>query len=108
MKLRIEGQTLRIRLSEEDIQTFRTKNLLKHCIGFGDDHQLCYSLVKEVRTGFDLKFRGSDLQVMVPVEQAILWLDSNQIGIEDDVEIDDATVRIIVEKDLKPKKERYK
>jgi hypothetical protein len=108
MKLRIEGNTLRLRLSESELDTFKTVNKLKECIGFDYEHQLCYSLEKDNRKNLDLKIDNKGIQVVVPVEQTLIWLNSRQVGMEDVIEINNNAVRVIVEKDLKPKKERYK
>jgi len=108
MKLRFEGQTIRIRLSDEEIETFRAGNLLKHCIGPGDDPFLCYSLIKDPKYGFGLTLEGREIKITMPAEQALLWLNSNRIGIEETLDMGDGKIRVIVEKDLKPKKERFR
>ena len=108
MKLRIEGNTLRLRLSEDELDEFKSVNTLTDCIGFDDEQQLCYSLEKDGRKGMDLKIGSNGVQVVVPVEQTLIWLNSRQVGMEDLVEVNNKAIRVIVEKDLKPKKERYK
>jgi hypothetical protein len=97
MKLRIEGNVLRLRLKQNDLACLRDHGLVESAIRFGSGRVLSYSVVSapeadEVSANYD----GDAIRVVLPAELAIAWADSSHLAIEGPGSSD---IRIVVEKD---------
>lgn len=96
MKIRINGNFVRLRLSQSEVDQFGQTGLVGDAIQFGQ-RSLTYRLVAnddaEVSVGFD----GENITVSVPKTLATDWTQSELVGFEN---ADQSNVRILVEKDF--------
>lgn len=116
MKLRIRGNSLRLRLTRSEVAQFGDTGSVEEAIEFGGSggaasQQLIYSLVSsndiEEPTAV---FENGRITVSVPRAQAAGWTESNQVGIEAEKPLggEGRTLRILIEKDfacLEPRKD---
>jgi len=100
MKLRIRGNSLRLRLSQKEVAQLADKGRVEDVIAIGPS-KLAYALVLGDRIA--ATYEGSRIEVTVPKDRARAWSTNDaEVGIEND---DDA-LKILVEKDwscLKPR-----
>lgn len=107
MKLRIRGDSLRLRLSQGEVASFAERGALEDATVFGPDAKLVYALAFGDAVG--ATFSGTRIEVTVPVDQARAWATNEEVGIEGTIgTVDGRTLKILVEKDfacLKPRGE---
>jgi hypothetical protein len=85
VKLRTTKNSIRLRLSQEDVRTFAEKGVIEERIDFGPSSTsaLVYRLVRG-REGSDVavNFADSVLTVTVPSARADRWTSSGDVGID--------------------------
>jgi len=100
MKLRIRGNSIRLRLSQRDVKNFKENKTIENSIQFGGG-SLTYSLSSSDIPKLKCDFDGSRIQVWVPTELSQIWVDSQLVGME---HLDDSNgkdpIRILIEKDF--------
>jgi hypothetical protein len=97
MKLRILGDSLRLRLSRGEVERMRAQGRVEDVIHFGP-RRLSYVLVADAsvdapRASFD----GDTIVVRAPERAVHAWADTEQVGFD----AQDGALRILVEKDFK-------
>ncbi|MGV3502397.1 MAG: DUF7009 family protein [Adhaeribacter sp.] len=104
MKLRIQGNSLRLRLSGQEIQQFKQSGQVSETLVLGPNPEqvLHYLLIsREEATTLSAELRGNSLQVLVPAGAAAAWL--SDPGQSLSATADNGTqagLRILVEQDL--------
>jgi hypothetical protein len=100
MKLRIRGDSLRLRLSQAELTRLRETGEVCDRIGFGD-RSLDYALVSADIDAPRARFDGDRIEVALPNALAQTWIESDQVGIEADQALPTGTLRLLIEKDFK-------
>ncbi|HLJ46821.1 MAG TPA: hypothetical protein VKU01_12470 [Bryobacteraceae bacterium] len=93
MKLRISGDSIRLRLSRSEVARFVASGEVEDSVHFGGGGELTYRLqaaasAEQPRATFD----NGHIAVIVPQTDAQKWATTDQVGIEGD--------GIVVEKDF--------
>ncbi len=104
MKLRIRGNSIRLRLGQSEVAQLAKGGRVSECIRFSasPESQLTYSLVtspdeKEITA----RLAGGEITVTVPAGLAQGWANSEQVGLKQVRQIDsDASLAILIEKDF--------
>ena len=106
MKLRIEDDTLRLRLSEEEVQEFAEKGRVVAVVHFGPGPQqhMTYALERAAEANaaaVQVRFDAAGLTVLVPSAVATTWTNTEQNGFSENLPFAEARyLRVLVEKDL--------
>ncbi len=106
MKLRIEDDTLRLRLSEAEVREFAATGRVAAAVQFGPDagQRLSYALERTAPGGapaVGVRYAPGALTVLVPDAVANAWTGTAQNGFSERVALADARqLRVLVEKDL--------
>lgn len=100
MKLRIRGDSLRLRLSQAEIARLRETGEVADRIHFGD-RSLDYALVSADVLAPSARFDGDRIEVAIPHAVARGWAQSEQVGIEAEQALASGTLRLLIEKDFK-------
>lgn len=97
MKLRIKGDSIRIRLSQTEVANFQKTGVCDDAVHFGDS-ALHYSLVaSDKATVISSSFAQKQIVVTVPAGQASKWAsDETEVGFS----ADQGSLYILVEKDF--------
>ncbi len=102
MKLRIEGDNLRIRVSEDELATFQRHGRLEDKTRFGPGMALTYCLVRD-RSTTDPRadLSGGAIHIRLPAEDCYTWCTTDEEAIEGRQAIGgDQRLDIAVEKDF--------
>lgn len=105
MKLRIQGNSLRLRLSDEEVALLAQTGRLEERIEFGstDDDRLTYALeIDDQAQEMTARYEGGRIAVKLP-PSAREWARSNEISLKSEQTIDPSSgkrLRLLVEKDL--------
>src|SRR5262245_17428494 len=107
MKLRIRGNSIRLRLTKGEVDQFRTKGEVSESVNFGDS-VMRYSLRAAVDGDMPCaSFGDGELSIIVPKHYGDAWAESDEVGIEGAQPVGDGqALRILIEKDFECLAER--
>jgi len=104
VKLRIQGNSLRLRISKSELAKFVETGQLQETVYFGPEQgsELTYTLARDGnRPGLDVEASAGQVKVVVPAAVARTWADTEQVGIDGDVDLGArGKLSILVEKDF--------
>ncbi len=104
MKLRIQGNSLRLRISKLELAKFVETGRLQEIIYFGTENgsELVYILARDsVRHSLDVEASAGQVKVIVPGEMARTWAETGQVGMAATVDLGvRGKLSILVEKDF--------
>ena len=100
MKLRIQGDSIRLRLTQSEVARFAETGRVEATTHFGAGDALTYALRAADVDTLDAAFGGGRLTVLVPRAWAATWADSDEVGIEGARRCDGRTLALLVEKDF--------
>ena len=104
MKLRIEGNSIRLRLLQSEVKRLSAAGTISEDVIFGvrPDQVLRYAIT--VSAGVDVmevEFSDSQILIMIPETTALEWFTSDLMSIEREIEIDEESrLSVLIEKDL--------
>lgn len=101
MKLRIRGDSLRLRLTRSEVEALHSSGLVEGRTGFGL-REFVHALVRdELVNEVEARFDGDRISVHVPVDRIDAWASSEDVSIAHEQKIDGSrTLVILVEKDF--------
>jgi hypothetical protein len=102
MKLRIRGDSIRIRVSQGELREFAERGVVRDILHFGGGIALSYALESDSRAREPrARFADSTIAVVLPSAIVQRWAGSDQVSIEGEQAIDGPEpLRILVEKDF--------
>jgi hypothetical protein len=104
MKLRIRGNSIRLRLTRSEVETFGAIGKVEESVDFGPKKSAFgYALETRDLPGVEASFSGNALRIYVPQGIAQEWVNSELVGIES---AEGSGPRILVEKDFACMQER--
>jgi hypothetical protein len=96
LKLRIRGDSLRLRLTRGEIRRLRETGSVVETIHFGPA-ELHYELRSDDIATPVARFDGRSIQVTLPRAQANAWADGDEVGIA----AQDGSLALLIEKDFR-------
>ena len=101
MKLRIKGNSIRLRLLRSEVERFSAEGTITEEARFGADG-LKYSLVvSDTADSIYAKFERGEISVVIPKGAARQWATTETVGLETEQPIGaDQTLAILIEKDF--------
>lgn len=103
MKLRIAGNSLRLRVSQSDLARFMKSGRIEETIHFaGDDSaQFTYAMEQsEAQSDISVRYRAREVTVVLPSGAARDWAEGERVGIYGSVAVGKDKLALIVEKDF--------
>jgi hypothetical protein len=102
MKLRIQGNSLRLRLSRSEVMRFNDKLIIEDTINFGSS-KLTYILsVSQDVSAVCAKYNGDVIEVKVPPAIALDWAGTDCVSVSTEQTLDGGnTLKLLIEKDFK-------
>jgi len=98
VKLRIRGNSLRLRLTQKEVAQLGDGGRVESFIEFGPGRTLVYLLEGSFHaTVVTANFDGQAIRVMVPMQVLTEWIESDQVSIE---ALSQGGVQLLVEKDF--------
>ena len=104
MKLRIKGNSLRLRLAQQEVLQLKEKGIVQETIkfGIGEPNQLKYIIRKSVDQEIKAYFNQNRMLVEIPDAMAMEWATTAQVGLEHTMSInEEEDLYILIEKDFK-------
>jgi len=102
MKLRIKGNSLRIRLTRSEVDKFAVSGYLEERTIFASQ-VLVYALAaKQGIQGLEATFEGTKITLFVPAEIPAIWAANEVVGFDNTIDtIDGNQLYLLLEKDFK-------
>lgn len=101
MKLRIRGNSVRLRLSRSEVEAFARDGRVEDSARFGPGASLSYALERSSGGAVSARLEGVGVVVSIPGEMAATWCESEQVGIEGEHPCGEGeSLKILVEKDF--------
>lgn len=100
MKLRIRGDSLRLRLTRGEVRQLRETGRVVETTHFGDA-ELSYQLLAADVPSPVARFDGGSIVVSLPRTQAEAWADSEQVGITATQAVAHGSLALLIEKDFR-------
>lgn len=101
MKIRIKDNSLRLRLTQSEVDAFESTRKVSCTIGFPNDNALSYTLLWGQGDAYEADFNGQEITVTVPQAAGEKWLDPTQVGMEDQLSLPEGdSLRLLIEKDF--------
>ena len=101
MKLRIKGNSIRIRLTKSEVDYFGSTGYLEEKTEFGNS-ELVYALQTKANISeISANFEGKTITVSIPENLKKEWVESDRIGIENKLDIGmGKQLFLLIEKDF--------
>lgn len=97
MKIRIRGNSIRLRLSQSEIAELAKTGRVENRTEFGREQTLVYALnMSDSVDSLDASFQNGRIELIVPKVVAENWMNTENVGISDETDF----TRILIEKDF--------
>lgn len=101
MKLRIKGNSIRMRLSQQEVDELASSGKISEAISFGRG-KLTYQLSTAQESKMSAIYDNDIIQINIPKSDGLTWASSDQVGIEGKVPLrDENALSVLIEKDFK-------
>lgn len=101
MKLRIKGNSIRLRVTKSEIDQFATGASITETTSFGNT-KLTYMLKQSDSDTISARFENDLIVVEMPKQLAAQWTSSERVGYETNMPVADcSSLFILLEKDFK-------
>jgi hypothetical protein len=103
MKIRIKGNTLRLRLTQTEVENVNAGQVVEENVPFGKGQPtFSYAVSPESETDKILvSYLDNTIRSVLPQKQAHQWAITDQVSLEENIEWEDGTtLQILVEKDF--------
>ncbi len=98
MKLRIEGNSIRLRVKKSDLNRLHTEGVVHEMVSFIKGFNFHYELkTDEKASNIDAVFTHSTITISIPLSIATAWINSETVGLENTLE---NGLFILIEKDF--------
>ena len=103
MKLRISGNSLRLRLSRREVARLEEFSCVEDAAEFGPDCKLFYSLAVSAEIpAVHASLNAGSISVLIPRDMAQSWIGTDSLTISAQQDIGEGkNLQILIEKDLK-------
>jgi hypothetical protein len=107
MKLRIQRNSVRLRLGRSEVDRLLQTGRLQEHVSFGPEsaHRLCYTLeLSETEPEISAAFDCTNLRIILPTRVAGQWAGSDDVGIEAALDVGGGVsgerLQVLIEKDF--------
>jgi hypothetical protein len=104
MKLRIKGNSLRLRVSRPEVVRLLAGECLEETIHFAPETRakFTYALQQDPSVSRPtVQYEESNVTILIPIDQANTWAVTDQVGIAEDIRLGDlGTLALLIEKDF--------
>lgn len=96
MKLRIRGNSVRLRLTKSEVSEFSAKGKVENKTDFGNSVFIYALKSSEKAEKLEAKFKNGKIEIIVPQAEAKDWAETEKIGISAETQ----NLKILIEKDF--------
>jgi hypothetical protein len=97
MKLRIRGNSIRLRLTQTEVANLSKSGLVQEKTDFGEGNSFIYSIKSSNEIEItSADFNNNQLEIIVPFDVVKKWTNSNDVGIS----AEQNDLKVLIEKDF--------
>jgi hypothetical protein len=101
VKIRIKDNSLRLRLTQSEVDSFKDNKRVESVITFPNNTSLTYALDWGLTEDYSVDFKTGIINVVVPLDAGKNWLNPTEVGMETTLELTkDQSLRVLIEKDF--------
>lgn len=101
MKLRIKGNTVRLRLTRSEVATVGEGGRVQELTLFGPQTQFCYALEAVDTPHIEAEYSNNTITIRVPRAMAHDWATTELVGLSVEQKIaENVSLQLIIEKDF--------
>lgn len=103
MKLRIKGNSMRLRVSPTEMKRLLSAGRIEEVIHFGTepDAKLTYALEQAAsHEEIAVRYRSQEVTVLLSIEKAQSWAQGTEVGIYGTVSVASGQLELVIEKDF--------
>ena len=103
MKLRIKGNSMRLRISPSEMKRLLSEGRIEETIHFGPepDARLTYALEQSAsKEGITVSSRPHEVVVVLSTENARSWAEGDEVGIYGSFNVGHGQLELVIEKDF--------
>ena len=100
MKLRIRGNSVRLRLLRTEVSELEQKGTVKETCIFGPDNSLTFSVSVTESDQFSASLVDNEISIGIPKGHADEWFRTELVGFEQDISNGDNSLTVLIEKDF--------
>jgi uncharacterized protein DUF7009 len=104
MKLRIRGDSLRLRVSRSEVARLLAGDGLEETIHFTRETGARFTYALRTQSSVSrptVQYAGNKVTILIPADQANAWCVSDQVGISEDISLGDVgSLALLIEKDF--------
>lgn len=103
MKLRIQGNSIRLRLTQSEVEEIGKGNTVSEAVSFGKQSPVFhYALAPDGKSrSIQAQYHEHTLQIILPSTQAQAWANTDQVGMEREIPVDGSqSLYVLIEKDF--------
>jgi len=103
MKLRIKGNSLRLRVSRSELTRLMQIGRIEETIRFAPEKDATLTYALEQSVGYEamtVRWRPQEVAVLLPQEEARGWSEGDQVGLYCDCRVGEEILAVMVEKDF--------
>jgi len=103
MKLRIKGNSMRLRVSPSEMKRLLSEGRIEETIHFGPepDARLTYALEQSAsKIEMAVRYRPQEVTVILSTENARSWAEGDEVGIYGSFNVGHGQLELVIEKDF--------
>ena len=100
MKIRIKDNTVRLRLSQSEVNQLKSENKVKASIQF-PGKKLTYALQKSQQSNLTVEYKGDEILILAPSAVVENWVNTELVGFDSAIHLEEGSLEVLVEKDFK-------
>lgn len=103
MKIRIRGNSVRLRLLQSEVKQLGECGKVSEQIQFGlsEDETLTYTLqVSEKANEISAGFCQNEICIVLPKETAKNWVETDEVSLDNEINLENDSLKVLVEKDF--------
>ena len=98
MKLRIEGNSIRLRVKKSDLEKLKKEGIVRESVAFLKGFHFYYDLKTDAKIKtIEASFSSGIIAVSLPLSMSDAWIDTEQVGLENTSE---NGLFVLIEKDF--------
>ena len=101
MKLRIKGDSIRLRLTRTEVNRFGETGRVEETVHFPAGRRFIYAIVRSPdANSLTASFDGHAMIVTIPDDWAQEWVDTERVGFECTCSLGEGVLHLLIEKDF--------
>ena len=101
MKLRIKDNSIRLRLTQTEVEQIGNGDQIHNNLNFPGGERVSYLLVGSAVENTEIEYKDNRISISVPTEILTIWANSDEVSLLYELSLDhDNVLKLLIEKDF--------